>query len=75
MDVVLSRVAAKVTVQQAPDQSRISLEVIQHSDPELLLIRQGRLWLGDDTAGNEVVYRVTGWDADTGALVIDRERP
>ena len=72
-EVVVARSAPQLTVQVAPKNSRISLGVLQESDPELLFISGRDLYLGNDPDGREVVYRVIGWDDDSCSLLIERK--
>lgn len=70
-DIVLTKVAARVIVEQAPEHSVISLEVIQRSDPELLFISGDRLFFGN-SGGTEIVYQVAGWQQSPPALMATR---
>ena len=63
------------TVLTAPDESLISLEVVQQSAPELLTIAGDRLHLGLDEEGRRLIYQVTGWQAHPPALTVRRVAP
>lgn len=69
-DITLTKVAARVIVEQAPEHSVVSLEAIQRSDPELLFISGDRLYIGNTRAGVEVCYQVTGWQQSPPALMV-----
>jgi hypothetical protein len=73
--VVLRRIPARVVVVEAPATSRITLEAIQQSASGTLGVRGDRLHFGWDEQGNEVVYRVVGWDTDVPSLLIERQQP
>lgn len=71
---VVVRFAAVTVVVQAPEETWITLGLIAASDPEYLTVSGGRIYLGDDQAGDEVVYRVVGWDMEHEALRVVRDR-
>lgn len=62
-------------VEQAPEWSRITLALIQMSDDRGLFMVGDRLYVGEDPAGNEVAYEVTGWDSEYQALIVHRVMP
>jgi len=74
-DVVLTRVAPKVIVEEYPDHARISIAAIQASDPSLLFISGDRLYLGNTREDVEVIYQITGWEVETWALTARRVQP
>jgi hypothetical protein len=68
-EVVVRREAnGRVHVEQAPPVARMSLELLASADPVTFQVRGDRIGLG-----GQVVYRVTGWDAHSHALVLERE--
>lgn len=71
-DLVLTVYAASTVVESAPEEARISLGVLAASDPRGLYVNGDKIFVGDDRAGNEVVYRVVGWDAEQVALIVRR---
>lgn len=73
-DIAVTLLQPEVIVEQAPDEARISLELLVGADRERLFCRGARLYLGNDRAGAEVVYQVAGWD-DAGLALIVRRVP
>jgi hypothetical protein len=73
--VVIRRVPAQYIVEAAPERTWITLEAIQGSDEHGMFVSAGRVYLGNDVAGHEVVYEVVGWDTRAMALVLERVRP
>lgn len=71
---IVARWAATVVV-EAPERALITLELVRSLDNRALWCNADRLYLGDDQRGEEVIYRVTGWDAEATALVVERVRP
>ncbi|MGH3834184.1 MAG: hypothetical protein ACRDSF_00550 [Pseudonocardiaceae bacterium] len=53
-------------VTRAPRTTRISLALIQQSDPRSLVVTGNTIAIAD-----QVVYRVTGWDAHGSALLCE----
>jgi len=62
----------RITVVQAPQRSLVSLNVTQASDPDRLFITRSHINVGVDPQGEDVIYRVTGWDAVGCALVVEK---
>jgi hypothetical protein len=58
-----------VDVVSAPERSSISLELIAKATRGLT-IDGGRITVG--SGSKSAVYRVTGWDAKTGSLLVER---
>lgn len=57
----------RIEILRAPPVTRISLELLQQSNPAVFAIR-GR----EITMAGQVTYRVTGWDPGQSCLVADR---
>lgn len=53
-------------VLRAPRTARISLELIQQSDPRSLIVQGNTIEIR-----GQVLYRVTGWDAHGSALLCE----
>jgi hypothetical protein len=60
----------RIEILQAPATARMSLELLQASDPATVRV-------GSNTIGiaGQVRYRVVGWDAQQSALLLEREGP
>ena len=67
-ELIVERVASKVIVRQAPATARVTLALIQRSDPDLLRVDGNSITIGE----GGVVYRVTDWDAVQSALIAER---
>lgn len=73
--IVITRYAPSAVVEETPDESFVSLGLIQSTDPWHLTVSGDRLYLGTDRAGAEVVYQVVGWDAEQQSLRVRRVAP
>jgi hypothetical protein len=62
------------TVDDAPDRALITLALIAHPNSHLW-IQGDRIYVGHNPDGKPIYYRVTGWEPDPGALIVERERP
>lgn len=71
--IIFTAYAMSTVVESAPEETRVSLDLIGARDPQLLFVRGDKIFVGNDRAGNEVVYRVVGWDAEETALIVRRE--
>lgn len=69
-ELIVERVSPAVIVRQAPRIARITLQLIQSSDPLLLRVDGNQIVVGDGQA----VYHVTGWDAIGSCLIAERRR-
>jgi hypothetical protein len=71
-EVVLTSYPALVVVEHAPDETMVSLELLAASGD--LFVSRDMIYLGNERNGDEVAYRVTGWDPQQAALTLRRER-
>ncbi|HEV8653126.1 MAG TPA: hypothetical protein VG276_27970 [Actinomycetes bacterium] len=67
-EVIVRREAdGRVVVEQAPPIARMSLALLASADQVTIRVSGDRLVLG-----GQVVYRVTGWDQQSHALLLER---
>lgn len=71
---VVTAYAMSTVVEHAPEETLFSLGVVASADPRLVFVRDDKIFVGNDRAGDEVVYRVVGWDAEQKALKVVRDR-
>lgn len=64
-----------VTVLTAPRRTRMSLELVVNASPSLLKIDGERINVGKLESGEDVIYRVVGWDDDHNVLKLWRSEP
>ena len=75
-EVVITRYPAVAVVVGSPDELAISLDLVATAGDPLstLFVHNDRIYLGNDPEGNEVVYRIVGWDPEQKALRAVRQR-
>lgn len=59
-----------ITVEQAPDDALVSLQLIAHATRGLQVV--GDTIVLGERPGNVVTYKVTGWDDRHAALVVEK---
>lgn len=71
-DITMTLIPARVVVHNAPDQAAIALELLAGAAPDRLWVTRDRIYIGEDQAGREICYKVTGWDPVNGSLTVTK---
>lgn len=72
--VIVTRYAPRVVVEQAAEDTWMTLGLLATADQNLLFISDDVIHVGNTPDGVEVLYRVVGWDAERKALKLRREQ-
>lgn len=63
----------RVVVVAAPERTAMTLALLVGAAKDQLSVSFDRVYIGNDARGDEVAYRVVGWDPEAASLILERD--